>query len=157
MCFRSVWGSSGGGGSVISQAIVETSTVTASEEIKAVEIPKEVDPSNSLAKSIKFTHTVTFGISAAWINSYNVKQLRKFMDSVLQKVEVSEIVVRGYSQPTKIQLANLDLARAKAVVKLLKNDGVSARFVVEKGGVAPSKSGDKSRIAVVLVEGVERI
>ena len=147
-------GGSGGGGSVGGGSVGLPLT---EDKSKLEEQPKSNESIAQSNKLLRLQHTVTFGISAAWLNSYNIKQVRAFLDSTLQKVEVNQVTVKAYVQPSKIQLPNLDLARARAVVSLLKREGLSAKYVIERGGVAPSKSGDKSRIAIITVEGREKI
>jgi len=96
---------------------------------------------------------VGFGLSASWINSSNIKALRGFIAGIEENLEVERIVIQGYAQPTKIGLSDIDIARAKAVKKLLIKDGLDYPIVVEGMGEAESKKGDLSRLAVVTVEG----
>ena len=58
------------------------------------------------------------------------------------------------SRSAEILKANSeDIARAKAVKKLLIKDGLDYPIVVEGMGQAESRKGDLSRLAVVTVEG----
>ncbi|NBU97270.1 MAG: hypothetical protein EBS19_03470 [Spirochaetia bacterium] len=101
-----------------------------------------------------FKHIVTFGLSASWINSNNIKLLRTFIDNVSTSIEIKKITIQGYAQPTKNQLRNIDIARANSVAKFLKKEGVSSKFIVEGKGLAQTNKGAKSRIAVVIIEGI---
>ena len=104
-------------------------------------------------EAVSMSHKVNFGLSASWINSTNIKALREFIKSAEENLEVEKIVVKGYAQPTKRGLPNIDLDRAKAVQRLLKKDGIDYPIVVEAMGEAKSQKPDSSRVAVVLIEG----
>ena len=143
-------GSSGGSAEVSSgPTIIETKPV---EEIKKVEEakPAVVEQDKNL---VVMNHKVGFGRSAAWINTNNIVAIREFMSQVLESIEVEKIIVKGYEQPSKITLPKIDLARANAVRKLLRNEGYNYPVVVKAMGKAKSRSADSSRVAVLTVEG----
>ena len=75
------------------------------------------------------------------------------MNRVSTSIEIKKITIQGYAQPTKIQLRNIDIARANSVAKFLKREGVSSKFIVEGKGNAPTKNGATSRIAIIVIEG----
>ena len=120
-------------------------------------IPKppaaEPEAQKQVGELVSVSHKVGFGLSASWINSSNIKALRGFIAGIEESFEVERIVIQGYAQPTKIGLSDIDIARAKAVKKLLIKDGLDYPIVVEGMGQAESKKGDLSRLAVVIVEG----
>jgi len=120
-----------------------------------IAIPPATEPEaqSQVGELVSVSHKVGFGLSASWINSSNIKALRGFIASIEESFEVERIVIQGYAQPTKIGLSDIDIARAKAVKKLLIKDGLDYPIVVEGMGQAESKKGDLSRIAVVTVEG----
>jgi hypothetical protein len=120
-----------------------------------IPIPPATEPEaqSQVGELVAVSHKVGFGLSAYWINSSNIKALRGFIAGVEESFEVERIVIQGYAQPTKIGLPDIDIARAKAVKKLLIKDGLNYPIVVEGMGQAESKKGDLSRLAVVTVEG----
>ena len=120
-----------------------------------IAIPPATEPEaqKQVGELVSVSHKVGFGLSASWINSSNIKALRGFIASIEESFEVERIVIQGYAQPTKIGLSDIDIARAKAVKKLLIKDGLDYPIVVEGMGEAESKKGDLSRLAVVTVEG----
>ena len=120
-----------------------------------IPIPQAAVPEaqSQVGELVSVSHKVGFGLSASWINSSNIKALRGFITETKEILEVERIVIHGYAQPTKIGLADIDIARAKAVKKLLIKDGLDYPIVVEGMGQAESKKGDLSRLAVVTVEG----
>jgi hypothetical protein len=120
-----------------------------------IPIPPATEPEaqKQVGELVSVSHKVGFGLSASWINSSNIKALRGFIASIEESFEVERIVIQGYAQPTKIGLSDIDIARAKAVKKLLIKDGLDYPIVVEGMGQAESKKGDLSRLAVVTVEG----
>jgi len=120
-----------------------------------IPIPPATEPEaqSQVGELVSISHKVGFGLSASWINSSNIKALRGFIAGIEESFEVERIVIQGYAQPTKIGLPDIDIARAKAVKKLLIKDGLDYPIVVEGMGQAESKKGDLSRIAVVTVEG----
>ena len=120
-----------------------------------IAIPPATEPEaqSQVGELVTVSHKVGFGLSASWINSSNIKALRGFIASIEESFEVERIVIQGYAQPTKIGLSDIDIARAKAVKKLLIKDGLDYPIVVEGMGEAESKKGDLSRLAVVTVEG----
>jgi hypothetical protein len=120
-----------------------------------IPIPPATEPEaqSQAGELVSISHKVGFGLSASWINSSNIKALRGFIASIEESFEVERIVIKGYAQPTKIGLSDIDIARAKAVKKLLIKDGLDYPIVVEGMGQAESKKGDLSRLAVVTVEG----
>ena len=79
--------------------------------------------------------------------------LRTFIDNVSTSIEIKKITIQGYTQPTKNQLRNIDISRAKSVAKFLKKEGLNSKFIVEGKGLAPTKKDAKSRIVVVIIEG----
>jgi len=119
-----------------------------------VEVAKPIEVAQPATKLKTFKHIVTFGLSASWINSNNIKLLRTFIDNVSTSIEIKKITIQGYAQPTKNQLRNIDIARANSVAKFLKKEGVSSKFIVEGKGLAQTNKGAKSRIAVVIIEGI---
>jgi len=120
-----------------------------------IAIPPATEPEaqKQVGELVSVSHKVGFGLSASWINSSNIKALRGFIAGIEESFEVERIVIQGYAQPTKIGLSDIDIARAKAVKKLLIKDGLDYPIVVEGMGQAESKKGDLSRLAVVTVEG----
>ena len=126
-----------------------------SSEPLPIPIPPATEPEaqNQVKELVSISHNVGFGLSASWINSGNIKALRGFIAGIEESFEVERIVIQGYAQPTKIGLSGIDIARAKAVKKLLIRDGLDYPIVVEGMGEAESKKGDLSRLAVVTVEG----
>jgi hypothetical protein len=120
-----------------------------------IPIPPATEPEaqNQVKELVSIIHNVGFGLSASWINSSNIKALRGFIAGIEESLEVERIVIQGYAQPTKIGLPDIDIARAKAVKKLLIKDGLDYPIVVEGMGEAESKKGDLARLAVVTVEG----
>jgi hypothetical protein len=120
-----------------------------------IPIPPATEPEaqKQVGELVSVSHKVGFGLSASWINSSNIKALRGFIAGIEESFEVERIVIQGYAQPTKIGLSDIDIARAKAVKKLLIKDGLDYPIVVEGMGEAESKKGDLSRLAVVTVEG----
>jgi hypothetical protein len=135
-----------------SQAKPEKKT---NSEPLTIPIPPATEPEaqSQVGELVTVSHKVGFGLSASWMNSSNIKELRSFIAGVEESFEVERIVIQGYAQPTKIGLPDIDIARAKAVKKLLIKDGLSYPIVVEGMGQAESKKGDLSRLAVVIVEG----
>ena len=135
-----------------SQAKPEKKT---NSEPLTIPIPPATEPEaqSQVGELVTVSHKVGFGLSASWINSSNIKELRGFIAGVEESFEVERIVIQGYAQPTKIGLPDIDIARAKAVKKLLIKDGLNYPIVVEGMGQAESKKGDLSRLAVVTVEG----
>jgi len=133
-------GSGGGGGAMPSNTA-------------PVEVAKPVELAKPASNLETFKHIVTFGSGASWINSNNIKLLRTFIGDVSTSIEIKKITIQGYAQPTKIQLKNIDMARANSVAKFLKKEGVSSNFIVEGKGSSPTKNGAMSRIAVVIIEG----
>jgi len=113
----------------------------------------EPEAQKQVGELVSVSHKVGFGLSASWINSSNIKALRGFIAGIEESFEVERIVIQGYAQPTKIGLSDIDIARAKAVKKLLIKDGLDYPIVVEGMGQAESKKGNLSRVAVVTVEG----
>jgi outer membrane protein OmpA-like peptidoglycan-associated protein len=120
-----------------------------------IPIPPATEPEaqKQVGELVSVSHKVGFGLSASWINSSNIKALRGFIASIEESFEVERIVIQGYAQPTKIGLSDIDIARAKAVKKLLIKEGLDYPMIVEGMGQAESKKGDLSRLAVVTVEG----
>ena len=120
-----------------------------------IAIPPATEPEaqKQVGELVSVSHKVGFGLSASWINSSNIKALRGFIAGIEESFEVERIVIQGYAQPTKIGLSDIDIARAKAVKKLLIKDGLDYPIVVEGMGQAESKKGNLSRVAVVTVEG----
>jgi hypothetical protein len=120
-----------------------------------IPIPPATEPEaqKQVGELVSVSHKVGFGLSASWINSSNIKALRGFIAGIEESFEVERIVIQGYAQPTKIGLSDIDIARAKAVKKLLIKDGLDYPIVVEGMGQAESKKGNLSRLAVVTVEG----
>jgi uncharacterized delta-60 repeat protein len=120
-----------------------------------IPIPPATEPEaqKQVGELVSVSHKVGFGLSASWINSSNIKALRGFIAGIEESFEVERIVIQGYAQPTKIGLSDIDIARAKAVKKLLIKDGLDYPIVVEGMGQAESKKGELSRLAVVTVEG----
>jgi uncharacterized delta-60 repeat protein len=120
-----------------------------------IPIPPATEPEaqSQVGELVSISHKVGFGLSASWINSSNIKALRGFIAGIEESYEVERIVIQGYAQPTKIGLSDIDIARAKAVKKLLIKDGLDYPIVVEGMGQAESKKGELSRLAVVTVEG----
>jgi hypothetical protein len=120
-----------------------------------IPIPPASEPEaqNKVGEVVSLSHKVGFGLSASWINSSNIKALRGFIAGIEESLEVERIVIQGYAQPTKIGLSDIDIARAKAVKKLLIKDGLDYPIIVEGMGQAESKKGELSRLAVVTVEG----
>ena len=108
---------------------------------------------SQVGELVSVSHKVGFGLSASWINSSNIKALRGFITETKEILEVERIVIHGYAQPTKIGLADIDIARAKAVKKFLSKEGLDYPMIVEGMGQAKSKKSDLSRLAVVTVEG----
>ena len=135
-----------------SQAKPEKKT---NSEPLTIPIPPATEPEaqSQVGELVSISHKVGFGLSASWINSSNIKALRGFIAGIEESFEVERIVIQGYAQPTKIGLSDIDIARAKAVKKLLIKDGLDYPIVVEGMGQAESKKGELSRLAVVTVEG----
>jgi hypothetical protein len=120
-----------------------------------IPIPPATEPEaqSQPGELVSISHKVGFGLSASWINSSNIKALRGFIAGIEESLEVERIVIHGYAQPTKIGLADIDIARAKAVKKFLSKEGLDYPMIAEGMGQAESKKGDLSRLAVVTVEG----
>lgn len=120
-----------------------------------IPIPPATEPEaqSQPGELVSISHKVGFGLSASWINSSNIKALRGFIAGIEESLEVERIVIHGYAQPTKIGLADIDIARAKAVKKFLSKEGLDYPMIAEGMGQAESKKGDLSRVAVVTVEG----
>ena len=143
-------GSSGGSAGVSSVPVItETKPV---EELKKVEETKPV-VLEQLKTILKMEHTVTFGPSAAWLNTKNIVTIRNFISKASEKIEIEKIVIKGFAQPTKISIPNIDIARANAVKKFLKKEGINYPIVATGAGKAKSKKPESSRIAIVIIEG----
>ena len=144
-------GSSGGGSAEVSSGptIIETKP---GEEIKKVEETKPV-VLEQLKTILKMEHTVTFGLSAAWLNTKNIVTIRNFISKASEKIEIEKIVIKGFAQPTKISIPNIDIARANAVKKFLKREGIDYPIVATGAGKAKTKKLESSRIAIVIIEG----
>ena len=102
---------------------------------------------------VVMSHKVGFGRSAAWINTNNIMAIRKFMSQASERFAIKQIIIKGYEQPSTITLPKIDLARANAVRKFLRNEGYNYPVVVKGMGVAKSRSADLSRVAVLTIEG----
>ena len=97
-------------------------------------------------------HKVTFGLSAAWLNTKNIMAIRNFISKASEKIEIEKIVIKGFAQPTKISIPNIDIARANAVKKFLKREGINYPIVATGAGEAKTKKPESSRIAIVIIE-----
>jgi outer membrane protein OmpA-like peptidoglycan-associated protein len=102
---------------------------------------------------LKMEHKVTFGQSAAWINTKNIVAIRNFISKAAEKIEIEKIVIKGFSQPTKISIPNIDIARANTVKNFLKREGIDYPIVATGAGEAKAKKSEISRIAIVTIEG----
>ena len=102
---------------------------------------------------VVMSHKVGFGRSAAWINANNIRAIRKFMSQVSESFVVKRVIIKGYEQPSMITLPKIDLARANAVRKFLRNEGYNYPIVSKGMGVAKSRSADLSRVAILTIEG----
>ncbi len=130
---------------VTTQASVITETKSVKEEKSVVVEQVENIP--------KIEHKVTFGQSAAWLNTKNIVALRNFISNAEEKIEIEKIVIKGFEQPTKIALPNIDIARANAVKKFLKLEGIDYPIVAIGAGKAKTGKPESSRIAIVIIEG----
>ena len=130
---------------VTTQASVITETKSVKEEKSVVVEQVENIP--------KMEHKVTFGQSAAWLNTKNIVALRNFISNAEEKIEIEKIVIKGFEQPTKIALPNIDIARANAVKKFLKLEGIDYPIVAIGAGKAKTGKPESSRIAIVIIEG----
>lgn len=147
-------GGSSGGSVGVSSAPVITETKPV-EEIKKVEETKPV-VLEQLKNILKMEHKVTFGLSAAWLDTKNIMAIRNFISKASEKIEIEKIVIKGFAQPTKISIPNIDIARANAVKKFLKREGINYPIVATGAGAAKTKKPASSRIAIVIIEGNSR-
>ena len=119
-----------------------------------LDIPKKYY--DKMLSNQRYHHILDYNVTN-WFSEKNENNflLRTFIDNVSTSIVIKKITIQGYAQPTKIQLSNIDIdiARANSVAKFLKNEGVSSKFIVEGKGLAQTKKGAKSRIAVVIIEG----
>jgi uncharacterized repeat protein (TIGR02543 family) len=138
-------GSSGGGGGGAPSSTIETPIPL------EITKPSSQPASNSAAKTMQ--HQVTFGSNAAWVNSKNIKDLKAFILEASTNIIVEKIVIKGFATPSKNQLNNLDVARAKAVAKLLKQQGIKYPVVISNQGITENKKGNAGRSAIVTVLG----
>ena len=137
--------------SVTAQDSVITETKPVKEE-KKVEEAKSVVV-EQVKNILKMEHKVTFGQSAAWINTKNIVAIRNFISKAAEKIEIEKIVIKGFSQPTKISIPNIDIARANTVKNFLKREGIDYPIVATGAGEAKAKKSELSRIAIVTIEG----
>jgi uncharacterized repeat protein (TIGR02543 family) len=140
-------GSSGGGGG---GGGAPSSTVETPIPLEIAKPPSQ-SASNSVTKTIQ--HQVTFGSNAAWVNSKNIKDLKAFILEASTNIIVEKIVIKGFATPSKYQLNNLDVARAKAVAKLLKQQGIKYPVVLDNQGITENKKVNAGRSAIVTVLG----
>ena len=136
---------------VTAQASVITETKPV-KEVKKVEEEKSVAV-EQVKNILKMEHKVTFGQSAAWMNTKNIIAIRNFISKAAEKIEIEKIVIKGFSQPTKISIPNIDIARANTVKKFLKREGIDYPIVAIGAGEAKTKKSELSRIAIVSIEG----
>ena len=139
----------GGGGGAPIVAIPEPT------KEKPKEVAKPVTDSQPIQRtSFSRSTRVYFGLDASWINAENLRNLKSFFNSVSKIGSVNEIAIQGFTQPTRINPDPLGLskARAKAVSKFVKSQGLMSKFITEGKGDAKQNNA-KSRYVLVTVTG----
>jgi outer membrane protein OmpA-like peptidoglycan-associated protein len=140
----------GGGGGGAPVVTVPEPTVS-----KPVEVVKPVVdiPQNRITSFTKTTK-VYFGLNASWINSENIKKIRAFLAGVSKTGNIKEITIQGFTQPTRINPdpLGLSVARAKAVGKFVKNQGLASRIITQGKGNAKANNAN-SRYVLLTVTG----
>jgi outer membrane protein OmpA-like peptidoglycan-associated protein len=139
---------SGGGGAPIV-------SIPAPTEEKPKEVAKPVTDSKPTQRtSFSRSTRVYFGLNASWINTENIRNLKSFLGSVSKIGSVNEIAIQGFTQPTRINPDPLGLskARAKAVSKFVKSQGLMSKYITEGKGDAKENNA-KSRYVLVTVTG----
>jgi outer membrane protein OmpA-like peptidoglycan-associated protein len=143
----------GGGGPVFN--IPEPTVSKPAEVEKPVEVVKPVvdTPQNRITSFTKTTK-VYFGLNASWMNSQNIKNIRAFLAGVSKTGNIKEITIQGFTQPTRINPdpLGLSVARAKAVGKFVKSQGLASRVITQGKGNANGNN-SKSRYVLVTVTG----
>jgi outer membrane protein OmpA-like peptidoglycan-associated protein len=143
-------GGGGGGGGGAPIVIVPEPT-----ESKPVEVVKPVVeiPQNRITSFTKTTK-VYFGLNASWINSENIKNIRAFLAGVSKTGNIKEVTIQGFTQPTRINPdpLKLSVARAKAVGKFVKSQGVVSRVITQGKGNAKNNNAN-SRYVLLTVTG----
>ena len=139
----------GGGGGAPIVAIPEPTKEKPKEVAKPV-----TDSQPILRTSFSRSTRVYFGLDASWINAENLRNLKSFFNSVSKIGSVNEIAIQGFTQPTRINPDPLGLskARAKAVGKFVKSQGLTSKFITEGKGDAKQNNA-KSRYVLVTVTG----
>jgi len=143
----------GGGGPVFT--IPEPTVNKPIEAEKPVEVAKPVvDIPQKRITSFTKTTKVYFGLDASWINSKNIKNIRTFFAGISKIGNIKEITIQGFTQPTRINPDPLGLstARAKAVGKLVKSQGLANKVITQGKGNAKDNNAD-SRYVLVTVTG----
>jgi uncharacterized repeat protein (TIGR02543 family) len=135
--------SGGGSGNAVTQPAVDSST--------AVTKPTE-DTKPVQNKITTVTSKVYFGMNSAVINTSNLKLLKNFINETSKISKISSITIYGYTQPTRIDPNPevLAAARAKAVAKVFKAQGIEVKIVAVSKGQAPVNNA-KSRTALVTI------
>jgi uncharacterized repeat protein (TIGR02543 family) len=110
-------------------------------------------PQNRITSFTKTTK-VYFGLNASWMNSQNIKNIRAFLAGVSKTGNIKEITIQGFTQPTRINPdpLGLSVARAKAVGKVVKSQGLASRVITQGKGNANGNN-SKSRYVLVTVTG----
>jgi outer membrane protein OmpA-like peptidoglycan-associated protein len=143
----------GGGGPVFT--IPEPTVSKPVEDEKPVEVVKPVvnTPQNRITSFTKTTK-VYFGLNASWINSENIKNIRAFLAGVTKTGSIKEITIQGFTQPTRINPdpLGLSMARAKAVGKFVKSQGLVSKIITQGKGNAKANNAN-SRYVLVTVTG----
>jgi outer membrane protein OmpA-like peptidoglycan-associated protein len=138
----------GGGGGPVFTIPEPTVNKPIEAEKPVVDIPQK--------RITSFTKTtkVYFGLDASWINSKNRKNIRTFFAGISKIGNIKEITIQGFTQPTRINPDPLGLstARAKAVGKLVKSQGLANKVITQGKGNAKDNNAD-SRYVLVTVTG----
>ena len=143
----------GGGGPIFT--IPEPTVSKPAEVEKPAEVVKPVvdTPQNRITSFTKTTK-VYFGLDASWINSENIKNIRAFLAGVTKTGSIKEITIQGFTQPTRINPdpLGLSVARAKAVGKFVKSQGLVSKIITQGKGNAKANNAN-SRYVLVTVTG----
>jgi outer membrane protein OmpA-like peptidoglycan-associated protein len=143
----------GGGGPVFT--IPEPTVNKPIEAEKPVEVAKPVvDIPQKRITSFTKTTKVYFGLDASCINSKNIKNIRTFFAGISKIGNIKEITIQGFTQPTRINPdpLGLSVARAKAVGKFVKSQGLVSKIITQGKGNAKANNAN-SRYVLVTVTG----
>jgi uncharacterized repeat protein (TIGR02543 family) len=150
---------SGGGEPIANPQATSTNSIPTAPAAPTVSKPVEVVkpvvdvPQNRITSFTKTTK-VYFGLNASWMNSQNIKNIRAFLAGVSKTGNIKEITIQGFTQPTRINPdpLGLSVARAKAVGKFVKSQGLVSRVITQGKGNAKDNNA-KSRYVLVTVTG----